>query len=220
LWHGWKNANTCAAWLSIDLEDNNPIRFWRYVCAALDKTTAGMCKNADYVFTSPELLKANIQINIMIDRLSELEQDCLFIIDDIHLINNPAILKGLSFLIQYLPPKMHLILISRTMPALALAKLEIKLQMFTLSEADLRFREEEISQFYALRSLRLETGEIQKIERYTEGWAAALVAIAMSVERNRRSGMTAGIDRCRHGISQYLKDEVFDAWPLEKRSLL
>lgn len=209
--------NLPATWLSIDPEDNNPMLFWHYVCAALDKMASGISIAADYVFTSQELIKANIQINIIIDRLAEVEQDFLFIIDDIHLITNPVILKGLSFLIQYLPPRMHLILISRTMPALELAKFEIKLQMLKISEDDLRFREEEISRFYELRCLRLETGEIQKIESYTEGWAAALVAIAMSVEKNRINDITAGITRCSHGIYQYLKDEVIDAWSFEKK---
>ncbi len=213
-----ENSNLPASWLSVDPEDNNPMLFWRYVCAALDKMAAGINKDVEYVFTSQELLKANIQINILIDRLTGVEQDFLFIIDDIHLITNPLILRGLSYLIKYLPPRMHLILISRTSPALELAKFEIKLQMLKVGEKDLRFQEEEILQFYELRGLRLDTGEVQKVESYTEGWAAALVTIAMSMEKDSVSNdMIARIARCRHGIYQYLKDEVIEAWPLAKK---
>ncbi len=213
-----EDSNLPAAWLFIDTEDNNPMLFWRYACAALDKMAEGINIDVEYVFTSQELLKADIQINILIDRLAIVEQDFLFIIDDIHLITNPLILRGLSYLIKYLPPRMHLILISRTRPALELAKFEIKLQMLEIGEKDLRFREEEISQFYRLRGLRLETGEVQKVESYTEGWAAALVTIAMSMERDSVSNdMITRIARCRDGIYQYLKDEVIEAWPPEKK---
>ncbi len=65
-----ENSNLPAAWLSLDPEDNNPMLFWRYVCAALDCMAAGISKYADYVLTSQELVKANIQINIIIDRLA------------------------------------------------------------------------------------------------------------------------------------------------------
>ncbi len=142
----------------------------------------------------------------------------MFIIDDVHLIANPLVLRGLSFLIKYLPPRMHLILISRTKPALELDKLEIKLQVLRLEVKDLRFQKEEISRFYELRGLQLETGEVQEVENYTEGWAAALVTMAMSMEKDTVSkDMIAGIARCRHGIYQYLEHEVIDAWSFEKK---
>lgn len=97
-----------AAWLSIDPDDNNPIVFWRYICAALDSIAAGISKDTEYVFSSQELLRANIQLCILIDRLSDLAADFWLILDDVHLTTNPVILDGLSYLISYLPPQMHL----------------------------------------------------------------------------------------------------------------
>jgi len=66
-----------AAWLSVDSYDNNPVAFWRYVCAALDGISDGLSKDTEYVFSSPELLRANIHINILIDRLWSVEFDFL-----------------------------------------------------------------------------------------------------------------------------------------------
>lgn len=207
-----------AAWLSVDAEDNNLMVFWRYACAALDGIAAGIIRDAEYVFTSQELLKANIQVNILIDRLAGVESDFLFIIDDLHLISNPLVFKGLSYLINYLPPRMHLVLISRTEPDLELAKLEIKSQLLRLGVKDLRFREEEISRFYKIRGFPLDNKDVEKVENYTGGWAAALVAIAMSIEKDTVSNdIVAGFALCGRSIYQYLKEEVIDSWPLEKK---
>lgn len=213
-----EKSKLSAAWLSVDSNDNNPMLFWRYICAALEDIASGITRDAEYVFSSPELIKANIQINILIDRLVGMESDFMLVIDDVHLITNPMIFKGLSYLINYLPPRMHLVLISRTEPELELAKLEIKSQLLRIGTKDLRFREEEISSFYKIRGFLLDNKDVEKVENYTGGWAAALVAIAMSIEKDTVSNdIVAGIARCGRGIYQYLKDEVIDSWPLEKK---
>lgn len=127
-----------AAWLSVDSYDNNPVVFWQYVCTALDGISGGISKDTEYVFSSMELLKANIHINILIDRLSEVKSDFLLVLDDLHLITDSSILEGLSYLIDYLPAKMHLVFISRTEPEMKLAKYRIKWQTQRLAERDLR----------------------------------------------------------------------------------
>jgi len=209
---GWlEKSNLPAAWLSVDDNDNNPMLFWRYICAALEDMAAGITRDTEYVFSSQELIKANIQINILIDRLAGMESEFMLVIDDVHLITNPLIFKGLSYLINYLPPRMHLVLISRTEPELELAKLEIKSQLLRIGTKDLIFREEEISRFYKRRGFPLDNKDVEKVENYTGGWAAALVAIAMSIEKDTVSNdIVAGIARSSHGIYQYLKDEVIE----------
>jgi len=144
------------------------------VCAALDDIAGGISKDTEYVFASQEMLNANIHINILIDRLSEVLSDFLLVLDDLHLIDDPAILAGLSYLIDYMPAKMHLIFISRTEPELELARHKVKWQVHELTEYDLRFDEEEILRFYQARGIALENTDLKKVESYTEGWAAAL----------------------------------------------
>ena len=156
--------------------------FWRYVCAALDKIVGGIAEDTEYVRASSEMVKAHIHLNILIDRLAEAPTDFLLVLDDLHEISEPSILKGLSYLMDYLPAKMHLILISRREPELDLARQRIKWQAQRLGEQDLRFQEEEISRFYQARGYSLPEEELKKVESYTEGWAAAMVAVAMSME--------------------------------------
>jgi LuxR family maltose regulon positive regulatory protein len=211
-------ARLPAAWLSVDTEDNNPRVFWRYMCAALDEIAMGISKETEYVFSSYELLKANIHLSILINKLLEQESDFLLVLDDVHWLTDPAILQGLSYLISYLPPKMHLILISRIEPGLNLTKQGMKSQLLRITSEDLRFRNEEFFQFYQTRGFMMDQEALQKVESYTEGWAAALVAIAMSMEKDMVNHKTMeGLTHCRRDIGQYLQTEVIDSWPEEMR---
>lgn len=207
-----------AAWLSLDVNDNNPAVFWRYLCTALDSISDGVGKDTEYVFSSPELLKANIQINILVDSLAEIQSDFLLVLDDLHLIDEPSILEGLSYLIDYLPPKMHLILISRAEPSLTLQKYRIKWQSQRLTQDDLLFREEEIFQFYEARGITLENTELRKVEDFTEGWAAALVAVTLTMEESGGHNAIQALSRSVRNFGQYLRDEVVGNWPPERLS--
>ncbi len=207
-----------SAWVSLDSHDNDPVTFWQYVCTSLEDITGGIIKDTEYVFSSQELMNANIHINILIDRLLEVQSDFLLVLDDLHLINAPSILSGLSYLIDYLPEKMHLIFISRTLPELELAKDRIKWQTQRLAEEELRFSKEEISQFYQVRGYSLPDDDVKKIERYTEGWAAAMVAVAMSMENDSGSSDAIAALTCSsRDIEQYLKDEVISTWQPERQ---
>ncbi|MGE5605254.1 MAG: LuxR C-terminal-related transcriptional regulator [Bacteroidota bacterium] len=214
-----RNCGLPSAWLSVDAYDNNPVIFWRYFCNALEGIAEGISKNAEYVFASPELLKANIQINILIDRLAELESDSLLVLDDLHLISDRSILEGLSYLINYLPEKMHLMIISRTEPALETGKHRIKWQIERLDQKDLRFRNAEISQFFMARGFSLESDALKEVESFTEGWAAALVAVAMSLEDEKENSCAiAALARFSRDIEEYLKAEVISTWQPDKRA--
>ncbi|MDA8222598.1 MAG: LuxR C-terminal-related transcriptional regulator [Desulfitobacterium hafniense] len=204
------------AWLSLDGGDNQPVTFWRYVCAALDKIVGGIAKDTEYVWASSEMVKAHIHLNILIDRLAEAPTDFLLVLDDLHEITEPSILKGLSYLMDYLPAKMHLILISRREPELDLARQRIKWQAQRLGEEDLRFQEEEISRFYQARGYTLPEDELKKVKSYTEGWAAAMVAVAMSMENAGGGNALAALPQSSRDIEEYLHDEVVSTWMPER----
>jgi len=207
------------AWLSIDSLDNDPVIFWQYVCASLEGIAGGISKDAEYVFSFQDLMKANIHINILIDRLSEISSDFFLVLDDLHLINTPSILNGLSHLIDYLPAKMHLVFISRTLPDFELAKHRIKWQVQLLEEKELRFEEEEILSFYKAHGITLESNELDAVEKYTEGWAAALVAVTLSMEDSGKPhDAFAALSHSSRDIGQYLRNEVFSGWSPEKQS--
>ncbi len=206
------------SWFTIDAGDNDAVTFWRYLSAALDAVLPGISRDTEYVFSSPELQNAQVHINILIDRLSELQTDFLLILDDLHLITEPAILQGLAYMIDYLPPRMHLVILSRTEPAMNKASHKIKWQTHSLNEKDMRFNEEDIQNFYEARGCVLGKDDIKNVVNYTEGWAAALVAVSMSMEREGvSSGIAAMLAQSSRDIGEYLEEEVLTAWNAEIR---
>ncbi len=207
-----------AAWISLNSYNNAPLAFWRYFCVVMDDTVPGISRDTEHILSSPELLGANIHINMLVDTLSGLESDLALVLDDVHLITDSSILKGISYFIDYMPAKMHLILVSRTEPDLELARHRIKWQMQTIDEKDLQFQKEDIFRFYQARGFLFETDEIEKLEKYTEGWIASLVAIAMRMEEYGQYRITPdSLPLFSRDIGQYLKNEVISGWSDEKR---
>jgi len=207
------------AWLSLDRRDNDPLIFWRYVCQALSSAyDPSISSDTRYVFSSPELFKTDTHIRIILEKMAALGSDAHLVLDDIHDISHPAIWDSLSYLIRYMPPTMHLILISRVEPPLDLAPLELKGQLIRLSTEDLQFQRQEIVDFFAQRSLPLTDHETDLIEHYSEGWAAALVAAALSMDDHRSSSEGRVIPfQSMATLDHYLYREVFSTWEPDKQ---
>ncbi len=210
-----------AAWLSLDESDNDPIVFWKYICAAMEKILPGITNHAEYALSSHQLLEANVHINILIDRLAQHDDQAVLVLDDLHTISNTQILKGLSHLLSYLPANAHVIITSRTDPAMELNRFELRSQVLRITAKDLRFRQDEISDFYLKRDCTFGKEIIEKIGSYTEGWAAAMVAIAVSAQNDCvNKDLLNSITATNIDMYQYLMNEVFELYSPEKKVFL
>lgn len=207
------------AWVSLDCKDNDPYVFWQYILCALSDINGDILSDAGYVFSSRELFEANIHLNIMLDRLEAEDSDVFLILDDFHVITEPCILDSLAYFVHYFPSHMHLLLISRSTPGMQLAHLEIEGQLARLTADDLRFQRAEIIRFFEKRGFCLKDADLGSIERHSEGWAASLVAIALSMDGSpRRLQVNEGILYSNKNLDQYLLEEVYKAWPEEKKT--
>ncbi len=198
------------AWLSLDENDNETGRFCSYLFTALERTQPGVAKKA------LELLQATIPgrtTTAITQLINDLEQTGLSIIlalDDYHLIDNQEIHAAISFLINHQPVHLHLVIISRTEPALPITKLRAKNQLKELGTEDLRFNTEETSAFLN-RSMALKlTGEqITQLKKQSEGWVTGLQLAALSLrnipEADAFINNLSGEDR---HITDYLINEV------------
>ncbi|WP_333859956.1 LuxR C-terminal-related transcriptional regulator [Clostridium sp.] len=209
------------AWFSIDTDDNDPLVFWRYLCAALNSISNGISKATEYIFTSQDLFKANAHLSIIIDNLSIIPSDFLLVLDDFHLITNHDILNGLSYFITYLPSNMHIVIISRIEPPLKLTKLGLKEDLVRIRSEELRFETEEICQYYEGRGYFLQKEQIHKIKLYTEGWAAALVAVALCLKNEKdRHNVIKNFGNSNLYIENYLVEDVYNTWTNEQQEFM
>lgn len=210
-----------AAWLSLDEGDNDPILFWKYVCAACETILPGVLRRVEYAFLSRQLLEANVHINILIDELARHGGKAVLVLDDLHAIANAQIEKGLSHLLAYLPANVHMILISRTEPAMDLNPLEMRSQVLRVGARDLRFRHDEIADFYERRECAFGKETLERIGSYTEGWPAAMVAIAVSARNGGVKGdPIEGANDAGADIYRHLMNGVYASYAPKKRDFL
>jgi LuxR family transcriptional regulator, maltose regulon positive regulatory protein len=170
--HWATNTNRAVAWLSLDPDDNDPARFWRYVVAALDRAREGLGEQLRPLLTAPTPLSGQGVVTALINQFQAQPDELALVLDDYHVIEEAAIHDSLGFLLRHLPPQLHLVVSSRSDPPLPLARLRASGQLTELRAADLRFTPEEAAAFLQeVWKLDLSAQTVAALETRTEGWA-------------------------------------------------
>jgi LuxR family transcriptional regulator, maltose regulon positive regulatory protein len=130
--------------------------------------------------------------------------------DDYHVITADSIHRGMVYLVEHLPPQLHLILATRADPPLPLARLRAQGQLCEVRAVQLRFGTVEVSTFLqTVMGLDLEASDIATLESHTEGWIAGLQLAALSLQgRTDISGFLAAFTGSHRYVLDYLSDEV------------
>src|SRR5215210_355216 len=137
VWISRLSSGRSAAWLSLDPDDNDPARFWRYFITAIDQLQAGSGETALALLGSPQAPPIEAILTTVLNELGDLDTDTVLVLDDYHLIESGAIQEALAFLIEHLPPRMHLVIATRADPPLPLSRLRARGQLNELRAADL-----------------------------------------------------------------------------------
>ena len=116
------------AWLSLDVGDNDPARFWRHAVAALDQGRPGLAERVGPLLGPPAPASYEGLVTALINELAAGPDagQALLVLDDYHLIDSEAVHSSLGFLLEHRPPGLHLVLASRSDPPLALARLRAR----------------------------------------------------------------------------------------------
>ena len=165
-----------AAWLSLDVGDNDPVRFWRHVIAALDQARPGTGERVAPLLGPPAASFEGL-VTALINELAAQpgENEIVLVLDDYHLIDARQVHASLTFLLEHLPPGLHPVLASRSDPPLPLTRLRARGQLAELRTDDLRFTAEEAAAL--LREAAgpgLPDAAVAALAARTEGWAAGL----------------------------------------------
>ncbi len=204
-----------AAWVSLDCGDNDPARFWAYFIAALETLQAGIGESAMALLQSSPMPPVEMFLTSLINAVAAIPQDFALVLDDYHVIESQAVHDAVAFLLDHLPPAMHLIIASRADPPLPLPRLRARGQLVELRAADLRFTPDEAAAFLnQVMSLGLTPEHIATLENRTEGWIAGLQLAALSMQgREDISGFLAAFAGSQHYILDYLVEEVLQRQP-------
>lgn len=170
------------AWLSLDEQDNDLTRFLTYMVAALQTAAATVGQSALPRLQSTQPVPSETILTLLINDLSKLDGKLGLILDDYHLINNPAIHTALAFFLEHLPPQLHLVIASRSDPPLSLSRWRVRGELNEIRATDLRFTATETTQFLQqVVGLPLVESTVAPLIQRTEGWAAGLQLAALSL---------------------------------------
>src|ERR671913_2309499 len=145
---GREDGDQSVAWVSLDEGDNDPVRFLSYLVAALRRTVGeGFGEGVLAALRSPEPPRMEAVLGAFVNELDDLPGEIAVVLDDYHVIDSESVHRIVSFLLERLPPNVHLVISSRIDPPLQLSRLRARGQMMELHAADLRFTPEEAAAF-------------------------------------------------------------------------
>ena len=158
------------AWLSLDEGDNDPARFLTYLISALQTISANIGAGVLGVLQSPQPPPTEAILTALLNEITAIPDDFILVLDDYHLIDAKPVDQALTFLLEHLPPQMHLVITTREDPGLPLARLRARCQLTELRATDLRFTPSEAAEFLnQAMSLQLSAEDIAALEARTEG---------------------------------------------------
>jgi len=198
------------AWLSLDKGDNDPTRFLMYFIAAMQTIEVNIGEGVLGVLQSPQPPTIESILIALLNEITTIPDNFVLVLDDYHVIDSKPVDEALTFLLEHLPPHMHLVIATREDPHLPLTRLRARGQLTELRAADLRFTPAEAAEFLnQLMGLNLSEENIAALETRTEGWIAGLQFAALSMQGHQdAASFIRSFTGSHHFVLDYLVEEV------------
>lgn len=211
-----------AAWLTLDPLDNESARLLTYLVAALQTIAPAVGAEVAALLQAPAVPPSEVLLPLLLKTLPILGPPAILVLDDYQVLDTPAIEQVMRFLVDHLPPHLHLVIVTREDPPLPLPRLRASDQLTELRAADLRFTSGEAASFLQqVFGLHLAPADSAALEERTEGWAVGLQLAALSMQGVQDlPGFIQAFAGNHRAILDYLVDEVLQRQSAEVRSFL
>ena len=199
-----------AAWLSLDEGDTDPTRFLVYLVAAMQTIAPNIGEGVLGVLQSPQPPPTESILTALLNEIDTVPDDFVLVLDDYHVIDGSAVDEALSFVLEHLPPGMHLVIATREDPHLPLARLRGRGQLSEVRADELRFTPDEAAEFLnQVMGLSLSAEDIAALETRTEGWIVGLQMAALSMQGLAdATSFIKSFTGSHHFVLDYLVEEV------------
>jgi len=217
------------AWLSLDGNDGDPIRFLTYFIAALqmiapsaEEVEPMMGEAALGLLQSPQPPPMEVVLTTLLNEIAAAPHNFALVLDDYHVLDSQPVDEILIFLLDHLPPQMHLVITTREDPPLPLSRYRVRGQMTEIRATDLRFTPAEAAGFFhQVMGLELSEEQIAALEARTEGWIAGLQLAALSMQgRADTMDFIEAFTGSHYFVLDYLVEEVLQHRSEHDRNLL
>src|SRR6266700_6793057 len=211
-----------AAWLALDEGDNDLACFLTYLVAALQTIAANMGEGVLGMLQSPQPPPPEAMLTALLNDMTTIRDHFVLVFDDYHIIDAKAVAYALTYLVDHLPPYMHLVIATREDPPLPLARLRVGGHLTEVRAADLRFTPSEATTFLnQMMGLGLSAEDIALLSRRTEGWIAGLQLAALSMQGQQdTTSFITSFTGSHHFVLDYLVEEVLQRQPESVQTFL
>jgi LuxR family transcriptional regulator, maltose regulon positive regulatory protein len=218
-----RSRDSPVAWLSLDAGDNDPVRFWSHVAAALDGVRPGIGERVESLLQAREPRSVEGLVTVIVNEMAAQDEDLWLVLDDYQLVVDAQVHRSLALLIERIPETVHVILSTRADPPLPLARLRARGHMAEVRLSELRFREAEVAALMrGALGRELDHDEVAALTTRTEGWAAGLRLAALSLsDQQDLAGFVRAFSGSHRYVLDYLTEEVLEQQsPTVRRFLL
>ena len=214
-------ASMQIAWLSLDENDGELARFLAYLIAALQRVEPHIGESARPLLQASPLPVSSVLTTLLND-IAKQPDALMLVLDDYHAVDSLPIDEAVTFLLDHLPPQLHLVITSREDPNLPLARLRVRGWLTELRATDLRFTVGETAVFLQeVMGLNLSEEQIAALEARTEGWIAGLQMAALSMRGQEDvSGFIQSFTGSHRFVLDYLLEEVLHQQPEHMQDFL
>lgn len=211
-----------AAWVSLDQGDKDFTRFLTYMISALQTLSENIGEGLLSILSSPQPAPTESILTALLNELAALPFSFILVLDDYHTASSREVDEAVCFLLDHLPPQMHLVLTSRENPALSLPRLRVRDQLTELHADDMKFTHNEAEAlFNHVLDLELSTDHITGFQLRTEGWAAGLRLAAISIQDDHDANrLLQSFTGNHHMVLDYLAEEVLQRQPQAVQNFL
>jgi LuxR family maltose regulon positive regulatory protein len=210
------------AWLSLDAGENDLARFLTYLIAALQTIAPAIGEGVLGALQSPQPPPPEALLTALLNDIATIKDHVVLVLDDYHVLDAKPVDQALTFLLDRLPPHMHLVIATREDPPLPLARLRVGGHLTEVRVTDLRFTPSEAAEFLnQVMGLPLSVQDIAALERRTEGWIAGLQLAAISLQGYEdATSFIRSFTGSHHFVLDYLVEEVLEQQPARVQTFL
>ena len=210
------------AWLSLEEADNDPVRFWEYFIAALKTIQPTIGETSLRLLHSSERGQTESVLAPLINDIAAFSGDFILVLDDYHFIQSAPVHQGLTFFLEHMPPRMHLVIATRVEPPLPLAHFRGKGTLLEIGVDDLRFSQQEAAGLLgAIDIPELSAENVSALNTRAGGWATGLKMAALSMRGEKDiPAFIATFTGSQRYVMDYLIEEVLQRQSPETRDFL
>src|SRR5215216_8003375 len=223
-WSQGEETSLPFVWISLDEQDNDPVRLWRHIVEALRQVVPEEDFGSDVLVAMNAVGQRLVEIPLpmLINGLAELPRRVVLILDDYQFVTEDDSHESVAFFVEHLPENIHLVLSSRTDPPLALGRWRARGEMYEIRTEQLAFSEEEAA-YLLNQKMRLDIApdDLSVLLERTEGWPAGIYLAALSLQgREDTHAFIESFGGSNRYIVDLLGEEVLTGLPGDVREFL